>query len=107
MWFFFILFFIFNVFVYGYLVHYFFPIDEAHADAVDIGVTSKLVPVRPNLLELDVVAIITNVSNEYNIVVNVSFVLFYFLYFILFFLFLLRLVIFIFEVLNHFFNVFN
>ena len=38
------------------------PIGKAHADAVDIGITIKPIPVRDNVIELDVVAIITNVQ---------------------------------------------
>ena len=47
------------------------PLDKAHANAVDIDITIKPIPVRLNAIELDVVAIITNVSNDFNIVVNV------------------------------------
>ena len=47
------------------------PIDEAHADAVVIGITIKLIRVRLKVLELDVVAISTNVSNDYDFVVKV------------------------------------
>ena len=39
----------------------FLPIDKAHADAVDLGITMKPIPVRVNVIEVDVVAIITNV----------------------------------------------
>ena len=55
------------------------PIDKAHTDAVDIGITIKPVPVREKLKELDVVAIITNLSNNFSIVVM-------FLYFFVFLL---------------------
>ena len=47
------------------------PIDKAHADAVDISITIKPITVRLNVIELDVVAIITNVSNDFSIVVIV------------------------------------
>ena len=47
--------------------------DKAHADAVDIGITIKPIPVRDSVIELDVVAIITNVSNDFSIVVIVFF----------------------------------
>ena len=47
------------------------PIGKAHGDAVDIGITIKLIPVRLNVRELDVVAIITKVSNDSSIVVIV------------------------------------
>ena len=47
------------------------PIDKALADAVVIGITIKPIPVRLKVTELDVVAIITNVSNGFNIVVFV------------------------------------
>ena len=46
------------------------PIDEAHADAIDIGIAINPVPVKETLLKLDVVAIITNVSIDFNIVVS-------------------------------------
>ena len=45
------------------------PSDDPHGVAVDIGSTIKPVPVRDNVIELDVVGIITNVSNDFNIVV--------------------------------------
>ena len=47
------------------------PIDKAHAVAVDIGITIKPIPVRLKVIELDVVAILTNVSNDFSIVVIV------------------------------------
>ena len=47
----------------------FLPIDNAQADAVVIGITIKLIPVSDNVIELDVVAIITNVTNDFSIVV--------------------------------------
>ena len=45
--------------------------DKAHADAVDIGITIKPILVRDSVIELYVVAIITNVSNDFSIVVIV------------------------------------
>ena len=57
----------------------FLLIDNPHADAVVIGITIKPIPVRDKVIELDVVAIITNVSNDFNIVVIVLYVLFFFL----------------------------
>ena len=71
------------------------PNDNPHANAVEIGITIKLILVRDKVIELDVVAIKTKVSNDLNIVVNVLY----------FFLLLFRFVIFIFEICNHFFNV--
>ena len=53
------------------------PFDKANAYDVDISVTIKPIPVRINVIELDVVAIITNVSNDFNSVV----IILYFLYF--------------------------
>ena len=50
-----------------------------HAIPLDIGIVTKSIPIRLNVIELDVVAIITIVSNDFNIVVNV-------LYFLLLFL---------------------
>ena len=49
----------------------FLPIDKARADAVYIGITIKPMPVRLNVTELDVVATITKVSNDFSIVVIV------------------------------------
>ena len=69
-------------------------IDKAHVVEVDDGITIKPIFVRLNVLELDVVAIITKVSNDFDIVV----IGLNFLYFFGF-------VIFIFEASNHFFNV--
>ena len=60
------------------------PIDNPHADAVYIGIAIKPIPVRDNVVEVDVVAIITNVSNDFSVVVIVL----YFLYFFFDFLFL-------------------
>ena len=88
------LFFVFIVFVYDFLINYFSPIDNPHAVAVDIGIAIKLIPVRLKVKELDVVAIIRNVSNDFNIVVNV-----------VYFDFFCGFVIFIFEVCNPFFKV--
>ena len=45
------------------------PIDKAHADAVDIGITIKPTPVRLQVREQDVVAIKTNAPNVFSIVV--------------------------------------
>ena len=39
------------------------PIDKALAGVVDIGITIKAIPVRDNVIKLDVVAIITKVSD--------------------------------------------
>ena len=49
----------------------FLPIDNPHAVAADIGIAIKRIPVRLNGIELVVVAIITNVSNDFSIVVIV------------------------------------
>ena len=54
------------------------PIDKAHAYAVDTGITIKPIPVRLNVIELDVVAIIANVSNDFSIVVIVLYFLYFF-----------------------------
>ena len=62
-----------------------------------MGITTNPNTVRDNVIELDVVSITTTVSNDLNFVVKIlhfSIVLFGF-------------VVFIFEVCNHFFNVFN
>ena len=47
------------------------PIDPLHAVAVNISMTIKPIPVRLNVIELDAVAIITNVSIDFDILVNV------------------------------------
>ena len=49
----------------------FLPIYNPHSVAVDKGITIKSIPVRDNVIELDVVALITNVSNDFGIVVSV------------------------------------
>ena len=53
------------------IISYFtlFPIDKTHAEAVVIGITF---PVRDKVIELDVVAILTNVSNDFITVIIVS-----------------------------------
>ena len=47
------------------------PTDNPHSVTVDIGKVIKPIPVRDKIIELDVVVIIKNVSNYFNIVVNV------------------------------------
>ena len=54
------------------------PIDKTHADAVDKGITIKPIPVRDNVMELDVEAIITKVSNDFSLVVIVLYFLYFF-----------------------------
>ena len=49
------------------------PIDSPHAVAVDFGIAIKPIPVRLNVIELDVVAIITKVSKDFNTVVSGSY----------------------------------
>ena len=51
------------------------PIDKPHAVAVDIGIAIKPIAVRDEVIELDVLALITIVSKDFSIVVSV----FYFL----------------------------
>ena len=84
------LFYLFKITSYKTLL----PFDKAHADAADIGIAIKPIPVRLKVLKLDVVAIITNVSNDFSIVVIVS----------SFLIFLFSFVVFVFEVCNHFLN---
>ena len=60
------------------------PIDNPHAAAVDIHMAIKPIPVGNKVIELDVAAKITNVSNESNIVIIVLY--FRFLFFDLLFL---------------------
>ena len=55
--------------------------DKAHADAVEIGITINPILVRDSVIELDVVAIITNVSNDFSIVVIV---LYFFISFLIY-----------------------
>ena len=73
----------------------FLPIDNPHVNPVDIGITIQLIPVRENVIEIDVVAIKTYVSIDFNIVVNV----------VNFFILLVGFVVFIFEVCNQLFDV--
>ena len=47
------------------------PIDSPHLVAVDIGIAIKPIPMRLKVIELDVVSKLTNVSNDFNIVVSV------------------------------------
>ena len=56
-----------------------------HAMPVDIGITIKPVPVTDNLIELDVVAIITIVSKDFNILDNV---LYFFIAFLIYYFYL-------------------
>ena len=49
----------------------FLPNDNAHAVTVDIGFAIKPIPVRGKVIELDVVALITNESNDFSIVAGV------------------------------------
>ena len=55
------------------------PIYNPHAVTVDIGIAINPIPVRLKVIELDVVATITNVSNDFNIVVSVLYFLYLFL----------------------------
>ena len=43
--------------------HTLLPIDNPHAVAVDIGKAIKPIRVKDKVIEIDVVAIVTNVSN--------------------------------------------
>ena len=54
-------------------------IDNPHAVVVDIAIAIKLIPVRLKVIELDVVAIITNASNDFNNVVFVLYLICFFL----------------------------
>ena len=54
------------------------PFDKAQVDAVDTCITIKPIPVRLNVLELDVVAITTNVSNDFKNVIVLNFLYFFF-----------------------------
>ena len=70
------------------------PIDKKQADAVVIGITIKPIPEGDKVIELDVVAIFTKVSIDFNLVVSVFG-----------FLNLFGCIVFIFEICNHFFIV--
>ena len=54
------------------------PTDNPHAVGVDIGIAIKPIPVRFNVIEIAVVAIITNLSNDFSIVVIVLYFLYFF-----------------------------
>ena len=54
------------------------PIDKAHANAVDIRITIKPIHVTDNVIELDVVVLITIVSSDFSSVVIVSYFLYFF-----------------------------
>ena len=51
------------------------PLENPHAVATDIGIAVKPIPVGDKVIELDVVAIKTSVSNDFNIVFNVVYFL--------------------------------
>ena len=53
------------------------PSDNPHAVAVDFGIAIKPIPLRDKVIELYAVAIITNVSKDFSMVV----IVFYFLLF--------------------------
>ena len=68
----FIEFFMFNIF-FCIIISYntLLLIVNPHAIELDIGIAIKLLPVRLSVIELDVVAIITIVSNDFSILVIV------------------------------------
>ena len=68
------------------------PIDNPHAFAADIVIPINQVPVTDKLIELDFLANITTLLNDFILVVNIYFV----------FIFFLRFMDLIFEVSNHF-----
>ena len=53
--------------------------DNPHADAVAFGFTIKPISVRNKVIELDVVAVITKISIDFIIIVNVLYSLYFFL----------------------------
>ena len=55
------------------------PNDIEQTDAVAFGITIKPILARDSVIELDVVATKTNVSNDFNIVVSASYFLYFFL----------------------------
>ena len=60
------------------------PIDNTHAVAVDIGIAIKPILVRLKVIEPDVVATTTNVSNYFSIVVIVLYFLLFLFGFVVF-----------------------
>ena len=69
---------------------------DPHAIPVDLGMTIEPPPVRDSLVEVDVVAMITNVSHEFNNVVDTLKFVFTFLF-----------TSFVFKLSSHFFNAVN
>ena len=69
----FILFFVFILFCTSISYNILLLFTNPQAIPFDIGITIKPIPVRDNLIEIDVVAIKTIVSNDVNFVVNVCF----------------------------------
>ena len=71
----FLQFLVFIIFLRNYFIYFLLPIDNPQAVAVDIGITIKPIPLSDNVIELDVVAIITILSNAFSIVVIVLYFL--------------------------------
>ena len=59
------------------------PIENPHVVAVDIGIAISPIPVRDKVIEINVVATITNVSIDFDIVFSVLY-LFYLFFDLLF-----------------------
>ena len=57
------------------------PTDNVQADAVNIGIAISPIPVRDNVIKLDVAPILTNVSNDFN---NVDSVLKFYISFLIY-----------------------
>ena len=55
----------------------FLPIDNPHAVPVVFGIAINPIPVRDKVIELDFVAITTNVSNDFSIVLQLSLYIFF------------------------------
>ena len=49
------------------------PIDNPHAVAVDYGIATNPIPVRDKVIELAVVALIGNVSHDFNFGISVCY----------------------------------
>ena len=64
--------FLYLLFLFMIISHItFLPTDIPHTVATETGIANNALPVKDNVIELDVVAIITNVSNDIIIVVSV------------------------------------
>ena len=56
------------------------PVDNEQVDAVDFGIATNAIPERDSIIEVEVMAEITNVSTDFNIVVSVLYFFYLFSY---------------------------